>query len=356
MAHSEGEAEGACRSHWQVEAITGGPTAADIAGAHSRSASSPALLRPARFGMPTLLLSPPLGLAATVANNAWMQDLSQPDREICRERALRQFHSLYRHLARTALIYLLPSVSGLQDQAYVSNLAVALPHRDQDTVVVSRFRSAPRVGEEQVGARFFDLMDVRICRPPAEWQGAPLYLEGEADLKHIRDELYIGAHGMRTSRNALNWAADRFAMTVLPLRIDDPYLYHLDCCLFPITPHNVMLCTAVVDRAELRAIEQRCDIVDVSLEQARSGITNCVLHCGEVLCDSDIHELDAGSAWYPGEKAKIEKLERLCARFGLGIRVFCMSEFYKSGALLSCLIMHVTRAGEGRDGQWSDAS
>ena len=183
-------------------------------------------------------------------------------------------------------------------------------------------------------------------RPPP----APLCLEGEADLKHVRGTLYVGAHGMRTSASALHWAAETFEMTVLPVRIRDPYLYHLDCCLFPVTPNSLLLCTAVVDPTELRAIERQCEIVDVPLAQARSGVTNCVLHEGEVLCDSDIHELAADSPWYPGEKAKIATLERICARHGLGLRIFCMSEFYKSGALLSCLVMHVARTRRGPGG------
>ena len=45
-------------------------------------------------------------------------------------------------------------------------------------------------------------------------------------------------------------------------------------------------------------------------------------------------------------KSKIERLEEIGARFGRALRLFCMSEFYKSGALLSCLIMHVNRLAD----------
>ena len=44
---------------------------------------------------------------------------------------------------------------------------------------------------------------------------------------------------------------------------------------------------------------------------------------------------------YPIEKSKIERLETICSRFGRRCAWFCMSEFYKSGALLSCLILHI---------------
>ena len=62
---------------------------------------------------------------------------------------------------------------------------------------------------------------------------------------------------------------------------------------------------------------------------------------GEVLCDFAIMELDKDSPKYPIERSKIEHLESICSRFGRTLRIFCMSEFYKSGAMLSCLIMPI---------------
>ena len=48
------------------------------------------------------------------------------------------------------------------------------------------------------------------------------------------------------------------------------------------------MCTSLADRVCIQAIEQRCEIIDVSVEQARAGITNSLLLPGEVLCDSNI--------------------------------------------------------------------
>ena len=39
------------------------------------------------------------------------------------------------------------------------------------------------------------------------------------------------------------------------------------------------------------------------------------------------------------EKDNIALLEKVCTRFDRSLEVFSMSEFYKSGALLSCLVM-----------------
>jgi arginine dihydrolase len=312
-------------------------------------ASFPAGVRFGQLTFPILLMNLPLSLSAKIPNNAYMEDMRPREREICLDRAIAQFISLYRHIAQHALVYMLPSTPGLQDQPYVSNLGVVLPHCKQDTVIISRFRSTPRIGEDRIGADFFNLMNFAVAQPPATFDDEPLYFEGEADLKHIRGNLYIGAHGLRTSRNALAWAAERFEMEIIPFRITNRYLYHLDCCFLRITGQAVMLCTSLADRMCIRAIEQHCDIIDVSVEHARAGITNGLLMPGEFLCDSPIVGLGKEHPSYPIEKSKIERLETICSRFGCALRVFCMSEFYKSGALLSCLIMHIKQTADGAE-------
>lgn len=303
-------------------------------------------VRLGQLNFPVLLMNLPLSLSAQIPNNAYMEDLSPSKREISRDRAITQFLSLYKHIAQHAIVYLLPSAPGFQDQPYVSNLGLVLPHCDDDTVIISRFRSAPRVGEDRIGADFFRLMNFIVEQPPETFEAEPLYFEGEADLKHIQGNLYIGAHGMRTSRNALTWAAERFEMEIVPFRVTDPYLYHLDCCFLRITEEAVLLCTSHADPICLRTIEQHCEIIDVSFENARAGITNSLLLPEEILCDSPIFELGKDHHSYSIEKAKIERLEEICSRFSRTLRVFCMSEFYKSGALLSCLTMHIRQPTE----------
>src|SRR5262245_10841264 len=303
-----------------------------------------AACRLGQLPFPVLLMNLPLSLSTRIPNNAWMEDISPDERDISMDRALSQFCDLYKHVARQAIIYLLPSTPGLQDQTYVSNLGVVLPHCEEDTVIVSRFRSEPRIGEAKIGADFFKLMNFAVERPPETLNAEPVYLEGEADLKHIRGNLYVGAYGMRTSLNALSWAAERFDMKVLPFRITDPYLYHLDCCIFRLSDEALLLCTALADPACLSEIEQHCEIIDISPQEARAGITNGLLLPGEILCDSNISELKSGGENYRIEKTKIERLESLCSRFGRRLSIFCMSEFYKSGALLSCLIMNIRQA------------
>ena len=282
---------------------------------------------------PSFLMSPPLGISTDQANNAWMQEMADHDRRVDSARALRQFRDLYAFLAARALVYLLPTRPGLQDQTYVANLAAVLPHT-ANTAVVSTFRSEPRRGEQGPGLAFLRGLGYTI-------EVAPPYFEGEADLKHLKGNVYVGAHGLRTSRNTLHWFEDRFDMEVIPFEIVSEYLYHLDCSIFPITREEAVVCTELAEPASLAAIVRHVGIVDVSENDAESGITNCVRLGEHVLCASNIEELSASHEDYPYERAKIQVLEEICAKRRLTPVLFNLSEFLKSGAMLSCMVMHL---------------
>jgi hypothetical protein len=105
----------------------------------------------------------------------------------------------------------------------------------------------------------------------------------------------------------------------------------------------------------VRALERHCEIIGISLRHARAGIANGLLLPGELLCDTPIATLHKGSEAYEVEKSKIERLEEIGARFGRVLRLFCMSEFYKSGALLSCLVMHIRQVTDASCGMASEA-
>src|SRR5262245_51458342 len=72
----------------------------DVASATRRVKPEPLPAFPSgvRFGhlnFPVLLMNLPLSLSARIPNNAYMEDLSPSQREICLDRAISQFLSLY---------------------------------------------------------------------------------------------------------------------------------------------------------------------------------------------------------------------------------------------------------------------
>src|SRR5215471_18063409 len=159
-------------------------------------AAKPVLTKPAPWQNPTQLDRPafmlnfPFSYATGAPNNPWMTDLSDDKRAPDFKRAAVQFLQLYQNMAAEGLVYLLPTPrkSDLQDLLYTANLGIVLEHLpNKRTVVISNFMSPPRQGETPLGVKFFHDMGYEVHVAPAKF-------EGEAELKHLYDNVYVGGY------------------------------------------------------------------------------------------------------------------------------------------------------------------
>jgi N-dimethylarginine dimethylaminohydrolase len=288
---------------------------------------------------PAFLLNLPFSFSTHVANNVWMADLDPEERKPDYTRALSQFCELYSYLAADAVVYLMPTPRHclLQDLVFTANLGIVPDHLEaSDTVVVSNFTSDPRRGEAAVGMHFFEAMGYRVMVPPTKF-------EGEADLKHLHDNVYAGAHGLRSERETHRWLERALDMKVIELELTDPYLYHLDCTVFPLTSEHTLVCTEMYEDSEVAALERETEILDVSVDDCYQGICNSVRLGNVILNASNLHELRRGSQDYILEAHKNHRLEEIAAERGFEIAYFNLSEYMKGGALLSCMVMHLNR-------------
>jgi N-dimethylarginine dimethylaminohydrolase len=307
-------------------------------GLQARSLTSPPA-NPTQLECPAFLVNAPFSYATDVANNVWMQELPDTERIPDVKKAMVQFLELYRYLAAGGLVYVLPTprTEGLQDLVFTANLGAVLEHvAEKNTVVLSNFTSPPRMGETEVGRRFFEQMNYRTYVAPAKF-------EGEAELKHLYDDVYVGGHGIRSQAEAYDWMRREFGMTVVPLRLTDPYLYHLDCTVFPLTRERTLVCTELYERAEIKELERYTDIVDVDAEACMSGVCNSVRLHNTILNASHVHDLKAGTEEYHSEVAKNRLLEDIATELAFELTLVNLSEYLKGGALLSCMVMHLNR-------------
>ena len=301
------------------------------------TASSPQT--PTRLEQPAYLMNVPFSLSAEVANNVWMEEIKESDRRIDTRRAINQFMQLYHFMAAEGLVVLLPTPrsDGLQDLVYCANMGAVLEHLDEpETMVLSRFCSQVRIPEEDVGEQFFSEMGYRVVK-------CPHCFEGEAELKHLHDNVYAGGYGIRSDVAAYDWMEETFDMQVVRLRETEPHLYHLDCTVFPLTPEDTLVCTELYSREELSQLEAATHVIDVSADECFSGICNCVRLGNTLLNASNIHELSSSDPLYRDELAKNRKLEDIATRNAFEVAYFNLDEFMKSGALLSCMVMHLNR-------------
>jgi len=297
---------------------------------------------PSQLHLQSYVMNFPFSLSTSDPNNIWMQELSDEELQINRPKAYKQFMDLYNFMAGQSLVYLLPSEGNLQDQVYVANLGLQLPHiKDENHILLSNFTSDPRKGEELVGEKFFQQMGYQTHISPYKW-------EGEADIKYLYDNVYIGGYGIRSNIKTYEWMEENFDMNIIKVAMTDEYLYHLDCSIFALNNDQTLVATELFDPEELRAIEQHTEIIPVDIEDALGGMTNSVRLGNMVLCASNIAEMKKSHEYYEAEKHKIESLEKICSDAGMEPVIFNLSEYMKSGAMLSCMVMHLNRVDHSK--------
>ena len=296
-------------------------------------------VNPTQLAKPAFLMSVPFCYSTDVANNAWMKDLDDEERRPDFKKAMRQFMEVYHFMASEALVYLLPSPGdcSLQDLVFTANLGIVLEHLPgRNTVVLSNFTSKPRIGEAEVGEALFRSMGYEVVRPPHKF-------EGEAELKHLYDNVYVGGFGIRSEVETYRWMEENFDMRIIGVEEVEDYLYHLDCTIFPITREETLVCTELLAKKEVAELEKYTDIIDVTADECFSGICNSVRLSNTIMNGSHIHELKAGTEEYREEVNKNRRLEDIAVERGFEVNFFNLTEYLKGGALLSCMVMHLNR-------------
>ena len=292
---------------------------------------------PSQLHLQSYVMNFPFTLSTTDPNNIWMQELTDEELTVNKSKAYKQFMDLYSFMAGNSLTYLLPSEGNFQDQVYVANLGIYLPHiTGENHIVLSNFTSDPRKGEELVGEKFFNQMGYKTAISPYKW-------EGEADLKYLYDNVYIGGYGIRSNIKTYEWMEKEYDMNIIKVAMVDEYLYHLDCSIFALNPEQTLVCTELFDPSELAEMEKHTEIIDVDIDDALGGMTNSVRMGNMILCASNISEMKKTHEYYEGEKHKIASLEKICSDAGMEPVIFNLSEYMKSGAMLSCMVMHLNR-------------
>jgi len=297
---------------------------------------------PSQLHLQSYVMNFPFTLSTSDPNNIWMQELTDDELAINRPKAYKQFMDLYNFMAGQSLVHLLPSEGNFQDQVYVANLGLQLSHlKDKNTILLSNYSSDPRKGEELVGEKFFKMMGYDTHIAPHKW-------EGEADIKHLYDNVYVGGYGIRSNIKTYEWMEENFDMNILKVAMTDEYLYHLDCSIFPLNEYKTLVCTELYDEDEIKMLEKHTEIIDVDVDNALCGMTNSVRMGNMILCASNIAELKKSHEYYEGEKNKIAALEKICSNEGMEPVIFNLSEFMKSGAMLSCMVMHLNRVDHSK--------
>jgi len=305
--------------------------------------------------MPAYLLNCPLSVSSNQPNNKWMTDALAKGEDITIDvdDAVGQWYDLYSILSANGIVQLLPTptfkTGELQDLVYVANMGICLNlPKGRNVIVVSNFTSPPRQAETAVGEYFFKGMgydEVVVCT---------YKFEGEADLKHIRDNIYIGGYGMRTDIRAFIWMEEKFNIQIIKVKITNPNLYHFDCSLFPMSKEVVIFDGLNFTKDEMDEVKRVVEVIPVKNQSLLDyGMTNMCRVGSLILVGSDLHDLDTSipeeREAYKIEREKINFLEDVCMELSLELNPVNLSVFYSSGAALSCNVMHLNRVSYNVD-------
>lgn len=298
-------------------------------------------MTPSQLDRPAYLMNVPFSFPAGIATIGWTEELPDQDRKVDRRKAMHQFFELYHFLSARALVTILPTPPNrnLQHLVYTATLGFVPEHLDHRRVVVlSQCTSPARRGEAAVGKRFFEEMGYEV-------HDCPFPFEGEAELKYLYGNIYVGGFGQCSSRMAYDWMESTFGMKIIKVEERDSCWNHLDCSIFPVNGEQTLVATYLFNQAELREIEAVTEIIPVDKHFVmRGGCSSVILH-QHWLSGTIIDDVPHSHVHYHSEKEKNLALERLACRMGKILQLFDFSEYQKGGACLSCVIMHLNRFG-----------
>lgn len=278
-----------------------------------------ALPRPGR-----VLLTSPTHFDVTYVINPHMADhVGRVDGKEA-GRQWRTLHDAYETLGLT--VNVIDAEEGLPDMVFCANQSLPYYRADNGErgIIPSKMYAEQRRPEVDHFTRFFRDIGYEILSLPREVD----YFEGMGDaLWHPRRYLLWGGFGIRTSRNAYQFIADRLQVSVLLLELRDEDFYHLDTCFSALDEHTVLIFPGAFTEEGLALIRKLFDRVLEAPENEARRLFACNAHCPDdehVLiqegCDTTVALL---------REAGYTPLEVQTSEFvKAGGSVFCMKQMF----------------------------
>ena len=261
-------------------------------------------------------MCPPDHFTVAYVINPWMEGQYA---KIDPDEAQRQWALLKKTIERHAAVSLLPSREGLPDLVFTANAGLVKNHK----VVLSRFRSHERRGEESFDRLWFEQNGFMVLDPPPE-----IFFEGAGDALYdeTRDLYWVG-HGFRSAPSAAPFLQAMLLTRTIGLNLVDPRFYHLDTCLSPLPDGFVLYFPAAFDAPSLEAIETLVPESRRLIVAEEDALKFC---CNAVALGRLVLLNDASEA-----------LQGRLREAGLTPVLTPLSEFLKAGGAAKCLTLNI---------------
>ena len=271
-----------------------------------------------------LVMCPPKYLSTRIPNNVWMKQ-----EKVDVERALRQYSRIKNVLTALGKTVLeIPPVQGAQDQTYVANIGIAL----DPYIVIAYYKAPGRAIEVAPAERFFKQLGYQGIQPP-------YHFEGEADLKKLRDGVYFGGWGQFTEPKALDWIEEQTGIEIVRLHEVSDELYHLDCSIFVIDEENVLVTQPGLDKQSIKTVERYANVI--MTPSGTKGINSTGITNGVKIPEKKVFLSGTFMPEMPSYRKAMEWVLKTFDQFGYTVILLDTDEADKSGADLSCMVMHL---------------
>ncbi len=276
-----------------------------------------------------VLLCPPEFFDVTDRKNPYMLEHVSIDHA----KAERQWQALRSALEQAGcLVETIPPVSGLEDMVFAANQAFVGFHEQMGKFIVpSRMVHALRQREVPFYVDWYRQHGFKVIEADLGTD----HLEGHGDLLWQPDwsRIYAG-YGFRSTYGGIEKfreAMSKLGIPVVPLRLVDPFCYHLDTCFCPLNNEAALIypgAYAPESLTTLRGFWQR--VHELTVEEAHKFMGNGIVVNGRYLTPYLTPHLEA-----------ILREEELTPV------VLDTSEFEKSGGSLFCMKAFLPQAAEG---------
>jgi N-dimethylarginine dimethylaminohydrolase len=266
-----------------------------------------------------VLMCPPEYFDVTYEINAWMRVQTKPNQALART----QWAELRRILEDEmgAIVEIVAPHPEVPDMVFTANAGLVFG----DRVIPARFRFAERQGEVPHFNRWFADNGFAVWDAPQDAVGS---FEGEGDALFFGDILLAG-YRQRSDAAFYGTLAAMLGKAVLPLELVDTRWYHLDTCLFPLSPDLLAYYPPAFDA------------------YARTVLANLP---GEkiVLTDHDALRFGGNAVVIDDHVAMNSGCDALQADLishGFTVHSTDLSEFLKSGGAAKCLTLMLEHPG-----------
>lgn len=182
--------------------------------------------------------------------------------------------------------------------------------------IKSNFRYKERQRESIYTLDYFKRKNFAIVELPKG-----VYFEGQGDFLIYKDMILLGT-GHRTNIKAAKIISTLLNKKVIPLKLVDPYFFHLDTALCILSDGGIMYYKNAFSKSAMKQIKNlTSDIIPINSADARKMACNSVIHKNNIVVNKGISK---------------ELLEKLRDR-GLKVHEVDLSEFLKSGGGAHCL-------------------